>query len=321
VTDKETKKLHQLVEAALPGLDVVIGWGTGFDALRSVPIFVKKAEDIAKLTVNPLCAQNLTGYLAKTPPIQPTEGKKVGVCVKGCDSRSLVTLIQEKFINRDQIHIFGVPCSGTVDWRRVMKITPLVGVKSAEVEGDRLMVEDTNGRHEFPLSDVLARKCQRCQYPNPIIHDDLVGEPVTPRVSAEEAYKDVEAIEEMALGDRLSYWQDELDRCIRCYACRNACPLCVCQEKCIAETREPRWLTQRVGTSEKFLFHFIHAMHLAGRCSECGECERVCPKEIPVTLIKEKLNKVTKELMDYEAGLDVEAVPPLLTFNPGETGI
>jgi formate dehydrogenase (coenzyme F420) beta subunit len=47
----------------------------------------------------------------------------------------------------------------------------------------------------------------------------------------------------------------------------------------------------------------------------------VCPKEIPVTLIKEKLNKVTKELMDYEAGLDVEAVPPLLTFNPGETGI
>ena len=66
---------------------------------------------------------------------------------------------------------------------------------------------------------------------------------------------------------------------MRCYACRNACPLCVCQERCIAETLDPKWLTQRMGIPEKFLFHFVHAMHLAGRCTECGECEHVTTME------------------------------------------
>jgi L-lactate utilization protein LutB len=76
-----------------------------------------------------------------------------------------------------------------------------------------------------------------------------------------------------------------------------------------------------MGIPEKFLFHFIHAMHLAGRCTECGECERVCPMEIPVTLMKEKLNKIMEEMLGYVAGLDPTAIPPLLTFNPSETGV
>ena len=65
----------------------------------------------------------------------------------------------------------------------------------------------------------------------------------------------------------------------------------------------------------------IHAFHLAGRCTGCGECERVCPMEIPVALVKEKLNQIVKELLDYEAGLDPEAKPPLMTFDPSELGV
>jgi len=315
-------ELHKLVEEALPELDMMIGWAESSDPLRTTPVFINDVESISRLIWSPFCAQNLTGYLVKPPAPQPADkDKKIGICVKGCDSRSLVALIQEKFVARERLHIFGIACRGTVDWRRIMLQVPRSNVKSARVEDNFLLLEDTDGTHKLKLEDVLARKCLRCRYPNPVICDTMIGEPAVLRISPEDAYRDVEAVDQKSLEERLAFWQSDLDRCMRCYACRNACPLCVCQDQCIAETREPRWLTQRTGIREKFLFHMIHAMHLAGRCTECGECERVCPMEIPVTLIKEKLNKIISDKLGYTAGLDPNAVPPMLTFDPGETGV
>jgi ferredoxin len=316
------KELHQAIEAQWPNLEVVIGWGWGFDPYHTRPLFVRRLEDISGLIWNPHCLQNLTGYLVKAPAVQAQDrSKKVGICVRGCDSRSLVALIQEKLAVRDQLMIFGIPCSGTVDWRRIAQRAPLSGVTSARFEADLLLVEDSQGFRKLTPEQYLARRCLRCTHPNPVLHDVLVGEQVTPRANAANQYLDVEAFERQNLPDRLAFWQEELDRCIRCYACRNACPLCICQDRCIAETRDPRWLTQYMGIPEKFLFHFIHALHLAGRCTECGECERVCPMEIPVTLMKEKLGRIVGDLMGYRSGIDPEATPPLLTFNPAETGI
>lgn len=319
--ESERKELKQLIEAAWPELDAVIGWGRGYNALRTSPVIAKTIEEASRLIWSPFCVQNLSGYLVKTPAVKPAKGKKIGIFAKGCDSRALVALIQEKFIARDDIYVIGVPCSGTVDWRRVMKLKTLNGVRSAVVEKGRLKVEDGSGVHEFAMEDVLARRCLKCAYPNPVIHDAMMGEEVKPRVTPKEAYEDVAKLEAKEVPERLAFWQEELGRCLRCYACRNACPLCVCQDRCIAETRDPKWVSQNAGTQEKFMFHMIHALHLAGRCVECGECERVCPMEIPVTLMKEKLNQITKEILDYEAGLDAEAAPPLLTFDPSEGGI
>jgi ferredoxin len=314
--------LHEQVQAALPELETVIGWTQGYDPLHMTPVFVKDDKSISKLVWNPFCSQNLTGYLVKTPAVKSTDdAKKIGVCVKGCDSRSLVALIQEKFVSRDSLYIFGLPCHGVIDWHRLMLKVPITGIQSIAVKDGQLVLEGNDGLRTLDLTDVLARKCLRCVYPNPVIHDVLIGSPASPRATTESAYGDVEELKQRSLDERLDFWRSELNRCMRCYACRNACPLCVCQERCIAETREPKWLTQHMDISEKFLFHFIHAMHLAGRCTECGECERVCPMEIPVTLMKEELNKIIRELFGYEAGLNQEAVPPLLTFTPDETGI
>ncbi len=327
MTTTDIEQLHKLMEDALPELEALIGWQPGYDALHAAPAIARTPEEASRLVFNPFCIHNLARTVAKTPPPPAKEGeapKKIGVCVKGCDSRSIIALIQEGFLKREQLYIIGIPCKGTIDLRRLMKLAGedlRAGVKSARIEGDSLVVEGAKGSRSFPLEKVLARRCMRCKYPNPVIYDVMAGDPVIPRASEEEAHKDVDAVENLPVAERLAFWQGELDRCIRCYACRNACPLCMCQDRCIAETRDPKWLPQYMGLSEKFIFHFIHAMHLAGRCTECGECERVCPQEIPVTLIKEKLNRITKELLDYEAGVSTEAVPPFLTFNPEELGI
>lgn len=322
MSQRATEQLRKQVQEAFPGLEAMIGWCAGYDPVHTTPLIVRESEAIDRLLWGPFCTHNLSGYLVKAPAVQASDPtKKIGVCVKGCDSRSLVALIQENFLNRESLYIVGIPCRGTVDLRRVLRLAAGSSIEGARVEGDRFLYRDAAGEHDVTLDEVLARKCLRCRHPNPVIYDTLIGESVAPRSTLENGYHDVQALEMKSLEERLGFWRTELDRCMRCYACRNACPLCVCQDRCIAETREPRWLTQRMGTAEKFLFHFIHAQHLAGRCTECGECERVCPMEIPVTLMKEKLNKTTQELLSYEAGLDPQAVPPLLTFSPGETDL
>ncbi len=314
--------LHKQAEKAWPELELLIGWETGYDKVHTTPLFVRNSGGISRLTWNPFCTQNLTGYLVKNPAVRSAEtNKKIGICVKGCDSRSLVALVQENLIERERFYVIGIPCPGVIDLRKLIPPSGSPKILAVQVNDDQLEVENAAGVQRFAMEDVLMRKCKRCVYPNPVIHDVLIGEPVSPRIEKHEIYEDAARIEQLPLPERLSFWQEQLDRCIRCYACRNACPLCVCQDRCIAETRDPKWLTQYMGLPEKFMFHFIHAMHLAGRCTECGECERVCPMEIPVALIKEELNKITKELFDFEAGLDPQKVPPLLTFDASEAGI
>ncbi len=318
----QTELLREEAERAFSTLETIIGWGQGFNPLRTTPLFVRRQEEISQLIWSPFCVQNLTGYLVKAPAVRPKDpSKKIGLCVRGCDSRSLIALLQESFVTRETLFIIGIPCAGTVDWRKVTSRLGSTEVRSVQYEREVLIVHDGHAHHEIPLDEVLARRCLRCRHPNPLIADVVIGDVVTPRVTTEGAYRAVESLEEKSLGERLSFWQELLDRCLRCYACRNACPLCVCQDRCIAETRNPKWLSQRATLKEKMLFHCIHAIHLAGRCTECGECERVCPVEIPVTLMKEKLCQIVRELVDYEAGVDPSAIPPLLTFNPHETGL
>ena len=160
-----------------------------------------------------------------------------------------------------------------------------------------------------------------CAYPNPLVFDVHVGEPIEPWSAKQDPFARVIEFEKLSLDQRFEFWRREMNRCTRCYACRNACPLCVCKDHCIAESRQPHYQSQEADVCEKWFFQMIHAMHTAGRCTECGACERACPMDIPVLLLKKKMAQIVGELFDYKAGIDQTAIPPLLTFQSEEEHI
>jgi ferredoxin len=314
------EELKTRIKEALPGLECVIGWQKGFDALHNTPLFIRGEADVDKLEWGPLNVHNPAVYL-------PTmAGKKVGIVVKGCDSRSVVELLQENLIPRDNVVIFGMPCEGVIDLSKVKAKLAAAGVAAgtaSAVASDGKTVSVTAGGQTvaMPFAEVRADKCGRCQYPNAVLSDAFVGDPISPTAPAAPTDADLAALDAMSVPERMAFWRYHMERCIRCYACRNACPMCVCRDHCIAQSREPHWLTQEDTATEKLMFQVVHAMHLAGRCTECGECQRACPMDIPILALKKHLNRTIHDLFDYQAGVDPQAIPPLLQFKVEEANI
>lgn len=310
------KELMEAILKVLPGVDCVIGWGSGPDPLRNAPLFMRSPEDVAKFMAGPLAVNNPAVFLPEY------KGKKVGIVVKGCDSRSIVQLVAEGLIKREEVAVIGFPCAGVVD---VAKIAAKLGdacepgmVSSCEVKDGKVSVTARGETRVFPFEEVMAGKCAICQYPNAVISDEFVGTPIEGKA---DEFKDLEAFEAMSLEERFAFWEEAMSRCIRCYACRNACPLCVCRDHCVASSRDPHWLSQADGAREKLFFQVIHATHLAGRCTGCGECARACPVGIPVGLFKRALGRAALDLFNFKAGTNPDDVPPLQTFTVDEPTI
>jgi formate dehydrogenase (coenzyme F420) beta subunit len=313
---KFQKELKDSIRTALPELDVVIGWCGSFDPLHATPHFIRREEDIDKLEIGPLSVHNLATYLPNL------RGKKVGIVAKGCDSRSVIELLQEKLIDRDDVTIFGFPCTGVVDQSKIKKALGYVGnVESCDISDKSVAILVDGQAHSLNLSEMLAEKCYSCKYPDAIISDHFVGDKRGDVEPADAGYEALETFEKLPVFERFGYWLKELDRCVRCYACRNACPLCVCRDHCAAESRDPHWLSQENNVRDKLMFQVIHAYHLAGRCTECGECQRACPVDIPVLMLKQKMNKEVRDIFKYEAGVNPEDTPPLLSFKMEEENI
>jgi ferredoxin len=104
--------------------------------------------------------------------------------------------------------------------------------------------------------------------------------------------------------------------------------MCYCDE-CVVDTinfavtadttadekaQKIKWLEKSPVLSENFVYHFIRAIHLAGRCIDCAECERVCPLDIPIRFLNKKLEKAAKELFDYDAGFDPDQPSLVASF-------
>jgi len=121
-------------------------------------------------------------------------------------------------------------------------------------------------------------------------------------------------LEAMTPAERWDYWKEQFTRCIRCLACRQVCPFCYC-EQCLCDRNRPQSVDTSPRPAGNMGWHIVRAMHLAGRCAGCAECERVCPMDIPLNLLNRKMALELKELYHYEAGLTPQEKGPLTSYD------
>jgi formate dehydrogenase subunit beta len=289
-------------------VDMVIGFRKGTVPMMNEPCFAKTPEDVDNLVWDSNCGINLANYLTNRK-------EKIGIIAKGCDSRNIVTHIIENKIKRDQLVIIGLPCKGMIDRHKIeaMFETEIENVTEAD---DKITIKGRGFEKTLDKKDVLQDNCALCIHRNPVIHDELVGDLVEEQKDVDR-YEDIRKIETLSPEEKWRYFDDLLSACIRCYACRNACPLCYCPT-CFVDESRPQWVGKSIDPIDTRTFHFLRAYHCAGRCTDCGSCERACPMGIKVRMFTKKLEKDCLELFDWEAGMTLEKRPPLDTYRPDD---
>ncbi|MCI5608676.1 MAG: 4Fe-4S dicluster domain-containing protein [Spirochaetia bacterium] len=280
----------------------VLGWKKGLFDEDITPAVFTSAEELDKdFVFNKYCKANLSKYLVKItreievkksttrmnntmakqrdPNAQdaPIPSEVVLVFLKPSDTYSFTQLLKENRITREDVYAVGVPCQDTL-------------------EGGELC-ESCTGKKHVSCDELLG------------VDENEEASPNTKRM------EEVSKLEAMTSEQRFEFWRNELSRCIRCNACRNVCPACTC-EKCVFDNNA-LYTTQKVAETnfEENLFHIIRAWHVAGRCTDCGECSRVCPQNIPLYLLNRKFIKDINEIYgEYQAGADMESKPAMITF-------
>lgn len=293
-------------------VDRVLGWKIGEFKYDLTPAVFKSVQDIdSNFVYNTFSCANLSKYLIKETR---KDGGKILIFVKPCDSYSLQQLIKEHRVNREKLYIIGIECFGKTDIEKV-KDRGLNAICDITEDETSITVETAYGEKEKIMKyEVMAERCLSCKSKKIVIFDELIGENGEV-VEDCNRFDMVAKLEAMTPDERFEFWQNELSRCIRCNACRNVCPACTC-EKCVFDNDESGVAQKAAQTSfEESNFHIIRAFHVAGRCTDCGECTRVCPQHIPLHLLNRKFIKDANELYgEYQAGEDADSRYPLVDF-------
>lgn len=298
-------KAKELIEAGK--VDRLLGWKRGeFDWDVTPALFT--ADNLDEFVFNGFCGANFSKYLiAETRKSE----NKVLVFLKPCDTYSFNQLLTEHRFPRERVYAVGIPCDGMLD---INKIRAKAGNISSVADGETVKIETLwDGEVTMPRTELLAERCLNCKSKKHVAYDELIGD--DGEVIDSKRFDEVEALEKMTPDERFAFWQNELSRCIRCNACRDVCPACTC-EKCVFDNPNSGLENKAAANEfEEKLFHIIRAFHVAGRCTDCGECSRVCPQHIPLHLLNRKFIKdIDNFYGEYQAGAEVGSRAPIVNF-------
>lgn len=300
----------------------VLGWKKGDLPYNPEPAFFNSADELSEFVYDGFCGANLSKYMIAASAL---EGKTL-VLLKPCDSYSFVQLMKEHRVDREKAYIIGVGCKGKLDIERIKAegVKGIEAINGAEIDSacDTLKISTIYGEKTVSYKDAMLERCHVCKGKEHRIYDELMLESADTLDS--DRFQGVEAIENMTPEQKFEFFKSELSKCIRCNACRNVCPACSCRKCVFDSTKFDSAQKANVDEFEEKMFHIIRAFHVAGRCTDCGECSRVCPQGIPLHLFNRKFIKdINAYYGEYQAGNNAEDETPLTDFTfddlePGE---
>ncbi|MBQ9544207.1 MAG: 4Fe-4S dicluster domain-containing protein [Clostridia bacterium] len=306
-TELIKKRILELIENKT--VDRAVGWRKGEFFWDASPAVFNDAEELESFVYDSFCGPNLSKFLV-------TEAKKDGrvlVCAKPCDTYSLNQLFTEHRIDRSKLYILGIGCDGMLDAEKIRQ-NGIKGMTAVEEDGDDLVIDTVYGKKTLPREKALITRCRVCRGGKHAVFDELLCADEEKGPSGDR-FEEVEKLERMTPDERFEFWRSELSKCIRCNACRNACPACTC-EKCVFDN-DASGIASRANSDsfEEKLYHIIRSFHVCGRCTDCGECSRVCPQGIPLHLLNRKYIKDINELYGfYQAGEKEGSISPVTDF-------
>ena len=311
--DVELKMLER-AKALLESGEVarVIGWKKGDFCFDPSPASFESVDELKDFVYDYFCGANLSKYLiamSKKPG-------KTAVFLKPCDTYSFNQLVKEHRIKRENVHVIAVECLAKLDVEKI-KAQGVVGITGVEVVDKEVKVSSAYGDVTLAKPDVVLVKCATCNKTHQVKDEEIILHERPARDV--NRFDEVAKLEAMTEDERFAFWREQLSKCIRCNACRNVCPACSCV-KCVFDN--PQSGIAAKANDDKFeeqLFHIIRAFHVSGRCTDCGECSRVCPQNIPLHLLNRKFIKDIDNLYgEYQAGETDEGKTPLTSYTEGD---
>ncbi|MBE7067769.1 MAG: 4Fe-4S ferredoxin [Clostridiales bacterium] len=290
----------------------VIGWKKGDFCFDPSPASFETVEELKDFVYDYFCGANLSKYLIQ---MSKKEGK-TAVFLKPCDTYSFNQLVKEHRINRENVYVIAIECLAKLDIEKI-KANNVSFVTGVEVVDKEVKVTSIDGEITLNKPDVVLTKCATCNKTHQVKDEEIILHERP--IKDVNRFEEVEKLEAMTEEERFAFWREQLSKCIRCNACRNVCPACSCV-KCVFDN--PASSISAKANDDKFeeqLFHIIRAFHVAGRCTDCGECSRVCPQNIPLHLLNRKFIKDIDGMYgEYQAGETSDGKTPLTSYTEGD---
>jgi len=280
---------------------------------------------------------------------------KIAALMRPCEVRAAVELLKLHQVDLDNVTLVSIDCPGAMPLRDYMNDPKKINDSFKKIS------------EQWEISESLRPACQNCHRFSLMdgtgsdLHIGLLGEnkKVTlisnsstgrdvmdklgfePKDSLDKWKSTKEKLVKEKSKKRESFlkeWQEkikktdgffnELNKCINCHNCMNACPICYCQQ-CYFDSQtinfKPETYLQK--SKEKgalrfplntLLFHVGRMSHMVLSCVACGACEDACPVSVPVGRLFSMVGDQTQKEFDYIPGLNREDALPLQDFKKDE---